>query len=287
MSSIKNEIITKDVSNNDEININQIKFQRNSIENGEGREQDLSKSNTNNEVNININSKTEQTLISKRKRKKQSKERIFRITKKKRHNCFSNDNNEKIIIKHFVNFFLNYINLVINEILRNNKINKKIDFKINHVIKSYISIDFITSKTVKDLLKFRLGDQNHTKQIKNTKQIDIHKKRHGKKYIMDIEKSIKENEKQIRKLKDIKNIDSQIKKLFETKILDIFKKYYVKNRVDLSSYGIDGTKLDMKNFQTYEMIRNKYKDSEKKLEIFDNLIENKFILKKFKTKRKK
>lgn len=286
MSSIKNEILAKAVSNNNETNINQIKFQGNSIENGEGKEQDLSKSNTNNEVNININSKTEQQLISKRKRKKLSKNRIFKITKKKPHNCFSNDNNAKIIIKHFVNFFLNYINLVINETLKNNKINKKIDFKINHVIKSYISTDFITSKTVEDLLKFKL-DQNHLNQKNNTKQINIYKKRHGKKYKIDIEKTIKENEKQIRKLKDYKNIDSQLKKLFETKIFDIFKKYYVNNRVDLSSYGIDGTKLDLKNFQTFEMIRNKYKDNEKKLEIFDNLIKDKFISIKFKIKRKK
>ena len=154
------------------------------------------------------------------------------------------------------------------------------------MIKSYITIDFITSKTVEDLLKFRLT-QNHKNQINNKEQINIYKKRHEK-YIIDIEKSVKANEKQIKKLKNIKNIYSQLDKLLKTKIIYIFKELYVKNKIDLSLYGIDGNNLDLdKKFETFEMIRNKYKDNEKKLQIFDNLIKNKFIAKKFKIKRKK
>ena len=106
------------------------------------------------------------------------------------------------------------------------------------MIKSYITIDFITSKTVEDLLKFRLT-QNHKNQINNKEQINIYKKRHEK-YIIDIEKSVKANEKQIKKLKNIKNIYSQLDKLLKTKIIYIFKELYVKNKIDLSLYGIDG-----------------------------------------------
>ena len=282
MSSIKNEINSIVITDNIGKNIHSIQFLGNPIENKERKEQDLSKSNTNNEVNININSKKRQKLISIRKRKMLCKKRIFKIIKKRRHNSFSNDNNAKIIIKHFVNFFLNFINLSINKALRKNdiNINKEINFKINFVIKSYISIDFITSKTVEDLLKFKL-EQNHINKIQKKRQINLYKKRHEKKYIINIEKSIKENEKQINKLKKIKNIDSQLDKLFKIKIIYIFKELYVKNKkenIDLSLYGFKGIKLDLeKNFQTFEIIRNKYKDNEKKLEIFDHLIKDKFI----------
>ena len=182
--------------------------------------------------------------------------------------------------------------LAINEILRINNINKKIDFKINYVIKSYISIDIITSKTVEDLLKFKLK-QNQKNQINNTEQIDMHMKRNEKKYNINIEKSIKENVKQIKNLKKIENVNSQLDNLFKTKIIKIFKDLYVENKkekIDLSVYGIDKIKLDLdKKFQTFEIIRNKYKDNEKKLGIFDNLIKNKFIEKPkvFTIKKKK
>ena len=284
MSSIKNEISEIVISDNIGTNIHQNKYQGNPIENEERKEQDLSKSNTNNEVNININSKKRQKLISIRKRKMLCKKRIFKIIKKRRHNSFSNDNNAKIIIKHFVNFFLNFINLAINEALRKNdiNINKEIKFKINSVIKHYISIDFITSKTVEDLI------------IQKTKQIYISKIRHEKKYIIDIEKSIKKNEKQIKKLKDIeKNADFRLDQLFKTKIICIFKELYAKNKkqnIDLSLYGIKGIKLNLdNNFQTFENIRNKYKDNKKKLEIFDYLIKHKFIFSpiNFKVKKNK
>ena len=286
MSSIKNEIRTKDISDNIGTNTHQIKFQGKHIDCEERKKQDLSKSNVNNEVNANINSKTRQELIKRKKKKRLRRERIFIINKRRRHNCFSNDNNVKIIIRHFVNFFLKYINLVINEELRKENINKKIDFKINYVIKNYISIDFITRKKVEDLLKFNLV-QNNKNQINNPKKINIYKKKHEKKYIIDIEKSVKENEKQIKKLKNIKNISSKLGKLFETKIIDIFQKSYAKNKINLSLYGINENNLDLSKFQTFEILRQKYKDIEKKLQIFDNLIKYEFIAKKFKTKRKK
>ena len=292
MSSTNNEIRTIAISDNNGTNIHQNKFQANPKENEERKEQDLSKSNTNNEVSKKINSKTIQKFIRKRKKQMLFKKRIFKIIKKRRHNSFSNDNNANIIIKHFVNFFLNFINLTINEILRINNINKKIDFKINFVLKSYISVDFITSKKVEDLLKFKL-QPNQKNQKNNTEQIDMHIKRNEKKYIIDVEKSIKENLKQIKILKNIENINSQLKNLFETKIIYIFKNLYVENKkekIDLSVYGIDKIKLDLdKKFQTFEIIRNKYKDNEKKLGIFDNLIKNKFIEKPkvFTIKKKK
>lgn len=293
MSSFKNEAKTKYISDNIETNIHQININGNPLKKEERKEQDLSKTNTNNEVNINNNSKTAQKSINKRKKKLLGKKRIFKIIKKRRHNSLSKDNNVKIIIKHFVNFFLNFINLAINEILRNNDINKKIDFKINYVIKSYINIDFIKSKTVEDLLKFNL-DENQNNHINNNNQIDIHKKRHKKKFIIDIEKSIKKNEKQIRILKNIKikKFDSQLDKLLRIQIIDIFKDLYVinkKQKIDLSLYEIDGIELDLNKIETFGMIRDKYKDNAKKLEIFDNIIKNKFIdePKMFKIKKRK
>ena len=57
MSSIKNEIKTKVISDNNGKSIHQFEFQGNPIENEERKEQDLSKSNANNEENISINSK--------------------------------------------------------------------------------------------------------------------------------------------------------------------------------------------------------------------------------------
>ena len=283
MSSIKNEISEIVISDNIGTNIHQNNNQGNPIENEERKEQDLSKSNTNNQVNININSKRRQQLISKRKRNMLYKKSEFKIIKKRRHNSFAKDNIANIIIKHFVNFFLNFINLAINEALRKNdiNINKEIKFKINSVIKHYISIDFITSKTVEDLI------------IQKTKQIYISKIRHEKKYIIDIEKSIKKNEKQIKKLKDIENVDFRFDQLFKTKIICIFKELYAKNKkqnIDLSLYGIKGIKLNLdNNFQTFENIRNKYKDNKKKLEIFDYLIKHKFIFSpiNFKVKKNK
>jgi hypothetical protein len=292
MSSTYNEIWKKDISYNNGTNIHQNIFQENPIENEDRKKQDLSKSDTNNEVSKKINTKIRQKFISKRIKQMLCKKRIFKIIKKRRHNTFSKDNNKTIIIKHFVNFFLNFINLAINEILRINNINKKIDFKINYVIKSYISIDIITSKTVEDLLKFKLK-QNQKNQINNTEQIDMHMKRNEKKYNINIEKSIKENVKQIKNLKKIENVNSQLDNLFKTKIIKIFKDLYVENKkekIDLSVYGIDKIKLDLdKKFQTFEIIRNKYKDNEKKLGIFDNLIKNKFIEKPkvFTIKKKK
>jgi hypothetical protein len=291
MSSTYNEIWKKDISYNNGTNIHQNIFQENPIENEDRKKQDLSKSDTNNEVSKKINTKIRQKFINKRIKQMLCKKRIFKIIKKRRHNTFSKDNNKTIIIKHFVNFFLNFINLAINEILRINNINKKIDFKINYVIKSYISIDIITSKTVEDLLKFKLK-QNQKNQINNTEQIDMHMKRNEKKYNINIEKSIKENVKQIKNLKKIENVNSQLDNLFKTKIIKIFKDLYVENKkekIDLSVYGIDKIKLDLdKKFQTFEIIRNKYKDNEKKLGIFDNLIKDKFIEKPmFRTKKEK
>lgn len=293
MSSFKNEAKTKDISDYIETNIHQININGNPLKKEERKEQDLSKTNTINEVNINNNSKTSQKSINKRKKKLLRKKRIFKIIKKRRHNSLSKDNNVKIIIKHFVNFSLNFINLAINEILRNNDINKKIDFKINYVIKSYISIDFIKSETVEDLLKFNLNE-NQNNHINNNNQINIHKKRHKKKFIIDIEKSIKKNEKQIRILKNIKikKFDSQLDKLLRIQIIDIFKDLYVinkKQKIDLSLYEIDGIELDLNKFETFGMIRDKYKDKAKKLEIFDNIIKNNFIdePKMFKIKKSK
>ena len=57
--------------------------------------------------------------------------------------------------------------------------------------------------------------------------------------------------------------------MFKTKVICIFNEIYIKNKkkeIDLSIYGINGVKIDLdENYQTFEMIKKKYKDNEKKI----------------------
>ena len=112
---------------------------------------------------------------------------------------------------------------------------------------------------------------------KPTNQINDITKINNKK-IKFTKNTISKNEKQI---KDIKNISSLFDKLFKTKVICIFNEIYIKNKkkeIDLSIYGINGLKIDLdENYQTFEMIKEKYKDNEKKLKIFERIINDKFV----------
>jgi hypothetical protein len=138
------------------------------------------------------------------------------------------------------------------------------------MLKSYIKIKDITTKTVEDLLKFKL-DEKPINQVNDITKINNHK-------IKSTNNTIEKNEKQI---KDIKSISSLFDNLFKTKVICIFNEIYIINKkkeIDLSICGINGIKIDLdENYQTFDMIKKKYKDNEKKLKIFERIIKDKFI----------
>ncbi len=257
MSNIINEAESL-VSNNVDTYKNQIKLPGQLIEK---KEEKLSSSCISRELNTFNSSKESQILIKNENKKMLGRKRIFKIFKQKRHNGYDYDNNAKIIIKHFVNFFLQFINYVINEGIRNKHINKIVKFEINYILKGYIKINDITTKTVEDLLKFKL-DKKPKSQNNDITKINIPK-------IKPTKNTISKNEKQIKELKDIKIISSLFDELFKTKVICIFNEIYIKNKkkeIDLSIYGINGVKIDLdENYQTFEMIKKKYKDNEKKI----------------------
>ena len=263
------------VSNNADIYKNQIKLPVLSIKRKEKKEEEeVSKSCIDRELNTFNNSKETQILSKNENKSMLGRRRIYKIFKQKRHNGFAYDNNAKIIIKHFITFFLQFINTVINEGIRNKNINKVIKFEIDYVLKSYIKICDITNKTIEDLLIFKL-DKKSKNQINDKTKINIHKIKNNK-------NTIAKNENQIKEIKNIKSIGSLFDKLFKTKVIDLFNDIYVKNKknnIDLSKYGIDGKIINLdKSYQTFEMIKEKYKDNEKKLKIFESIIKEKFIV---------
>ena len=269
MANIINEA-ERLVSNNVDTNQNQIKLPGELIEKKEKKKKKEYKSYISSELNTFNSSKETQNLLKNENKKMLGRKRIFKIFKQKRHNGFSYDNNAKIIIKHFVTFFLQFINFVINEGIRNKHINKIVKFEINYKLKGYIKINDITTRTVEQLLMFKL-DKKPTNQINDITKINNKK-------IKFTKNTISKNEKQI---KDIKNISSLFDKLFKTKVICIFNEIYIKNKkkeIDLSIYGINGLKIDLdENYQTFEMIKEKYKDNEKKLKIFERIINDKFV----------
>jgi hypothetical protein len=268
MSKIKNEA-ERLVSNNSDTYKNQIKLPGQLMEKKEKKEEKVSKSCISRELNT-CNSKEKQILIKDENKKMLGRKRIYKIFKQKRHNGLAYDNNAKIIIKHFVTFFLKFINAIINKGIRNKSINKIVKFEINYILKSYIKINDITNRTVENLLKFKL-DEKPANQIKDITKLNNHK-------IKSTKNTLEKNEKQI---KEIKSISSLFDNLFEAKVIYIFNEIYIKNKkkeIDLSIFGINGMKIDLdENYQTFEMIKKKYKDNEKKLKIFERIINDKFI----------
>ena len=215
MSKIKNEA-ERLVSNNSDTYKNQIKLPGQLMEKKEKKEEKVSKSCISRELNT-CNSKERQILIKDENKKMLGRKRIYKIFKQKRHNGLAYDNNAKIIIKHFVTFFLQFINVIINKGIRNNNINKIVKFEINYILKSYIKINDITTKTVEELLKFKL-DEKPKNQINNKTKINNHK-------IKSTKNTIEKNEKQ---LEDIKSISSLFDNLFNTKVICIFNEIYIK-----------------------------------------------------------
>lgn len=215
------------------------------------------------------------------------KKKIFKANKnkkKKRHDCYAFDNNNKIIIKHFVNFFLNFINLSITKGI-NKKIGKNckncnndnFEFKIGYKLKERINVEDITTKTVEQFLKF--NPKNN--KINRIKKLDISKNSNMK--FKDIKTSKNYNDLVFEKIKKDENLGTSFDNLFKAKVLDLFNDLYIKNRkdIDLIKYGIEGIKLNLieneKKYETYDMLKKKYEKNPKKIEIFDNLISTKFV----------
>ena len=225
------------------------------------------------------------------------KRKFFRVNKgiKKKHDSYAIDNNITIIIKHFVTFFLDFMSLAVNKgisLKTNLKVtnNREIQFVMNYKIKRNIYIEDIKTKTVEDLLKIKENSKTYKKNKK--KIVEIQKNNEQLKLKKDIIIQKESNEEKLNEIKKEENLGSSFDKLFRTPIIDIFKEIYIKNKkeLDLEIYGIKNIKLDLNNnqkkYQAYEKLKEKYIKDKKKLEIFDNLIDNKFIPSTQKSKQK-
>ena len=289
-------------STNIELNSNQNYNQEKKVK--EGKKNEGLQNNINSELNSQNNSLSLELIVNQNngrdnltKKFLRKKRKFFRVNKGiiKKHDSYAQDNNITIIIKHFVRFFLDFMNLAVNKgisLKTNLKVTnkKEIQFVMNYKIKGNIYIEDIKTKTVEDLLKIK---ENNKTSKKNKKKIgEIQKNNDQLKLKKDIIVQKESNEEKLNEIKKEENLGSSFDKLFKTQIIDIFKDIYIKNKkeIDLEIYGIKNIKLDLNNnqkkYQTYEKLKEKYIKDKKKLEIFDNLIDNKFVLSTQKSKQK-
>lgn len=289
-------------STNTEPNSNQNYNQEKKIK--EDKKNEVLKNYVNSELNSQNNSLSLDLIVTQNngrenltKKFLRKKRKFFRVNQgiKKKHDCYAQDNNITIIIKHFVTFFLDFMNLAVNKgisLKTNLKVdnNKEIKFEMNYKIKGNIYIEDIKTKTVEELLKIK--EKNKTYKNSKKKIAEIQKNNENLKLKKDIIIQKEANEERINEIKKEENLGSSFDKLFKTPIIDIFKEIYIKNKkeIDLEIYGIKNIKLDLNNnqkkYQAYEKLKEKYIKDKKKLEIFDYLIYNKFIPSNQKSKPK-
>ena len=206
------------------------------------------------------------------------KRKFFRVNRDinitKKHDCYAQDNNITIIIKHFVTFFLDFINLAVEKgiSLKSNLQainNKEIKFEMNYKIKGNINIEDIKTKSIEDILKIK--EKNKAYKNKKEKIGEIQKNNVELKIKKDIIIQKEANEEKLKEIKKEKNLGSSFNKLFKAPIIDIFKEIYYNNKkeIDLEIYGIKNIKLDLNNnqkkYQTYEKLREKYIKDKKKV----------------------
>lgn len=289
-------------STNTEPNSNQNYNQEKKVK--EDKKNEVLKNYVNSELNSQNNSLSQDLIVTQNngrenlaKKFLRKKRKFFRVNQdiKKKHDCYAQDNNITIIIKHFVTFFLDFMNLAVNKgisLKTNLKVdnNKEIKFEMNYKIKGNIYIEDIKTKTVEELLKIK--EKNKTYKNNKKKIEEIQKNNGNLKLKKDIIIQKEVNEEQLNEIKKEENLGSSFDKLFKTPIIDIFKEIYIKNKkeIDLEIYGIKNIKLDLNNnqkkFKAYEKLKEKYKKDKKKLEIFDYLIYNKFVPSNQKSKQK-
>ena len=289
-------------STNTEPNSNQNYNQEKKIK--EDKKNEVLKNYVNSELNSQNNSLSLDLIVTQNngrenltKKFLRKKRKFFRVNQgiKKKHDCYAQDNNITIIIKHFVTFFLDFMNLAVNKgisLKTNLKVdnNKEIKFEMNYKIKGNIYIEDIKTKTVEELLKIK--EKNKTYKNSKKKIAEIQKNNENLKLKKDIIIQKEANEERINEIKKEENLGSSFDKLFKTPIIDIFKEIYIKNKkeIDLEIYGIKNIKLDLNNnqkkYQAYEKLKEKYIKDKKKLEIFDYLIYNKFVPSNQKSKQK-
>ena len=289
-------------STNTEPNSNQNYNQEKKVK--EDKKNEVLKNYVNSELNSQNNSLSLDLIVTQNngrenltKKFLRKKRKFFRVNQgiKKKHDCYAQDNNITIIIKHFVTFFLDFMNLAVNKgisLKTNLKVdnNKEIKFEMNYKIKGNIYIEDIKTKTVEELLKIK--EKNKTYKNSKKKIAEIQNDNENLKLKKDIIIQKEVNDERLNEIKKEENLGSSFDKLFKTPIIDIFKEIYIKNKkeIDLEIYGIKNIKLDLNNnqkkYKAYEKLKEKYIKDKKKLEIFDYLIYNKFVPSNQKSKQK-
>ena len=234
-----------------------------------------------NDINANINNinlNFEHNNLNKTNKElniSEQKDKIFKVNYRNTHDGEAQDNVKQCIITSFINFFINFINFIVGKKLNTNK---EI-FHISYQLKSKIKIKNILELTVKQLLLIE-------SQIKTQNDKD-----NNKKYNID-----NSNLNQINKIRGI--IGSSLDKLFETPVINLFKDIYAKNdfknqnekEIDLKIYGVEGIIFKLTDqIPTYEKLKENNKDNQKKINLMDEIVNQKIINPKkelFKVKKK-
>ena len=234
-----------------------------------------------NDINGNINNinlNYEQNNLNKTNKElnlSEQKDKIFKVNYRNTHDGEAQDNVKQCIITSFINFFINFINFIVGKKLNTDKEL----FHISYQLKSKIKIKNILELTVKQLLLIE-------SQIKTQNEKDNHKK-----YNID-----NSNLNQINKIRSI--IGSSLDKLFETPVIKLFKDIYANNNfknqnekeIDLKIYGVEGIIFKLTDqIPTYEKLKENNKDNQKKINLMDEIVNQKIINPKkelFKVKKK-
>jgi hypothetical protein len=283
-NNINEEDTNKNAFSNIEQNIyeNNIKLISKELEKDEKESKEILHriSDKNNNLNI-ININYEQKNLKKPNEKVNNssielKDKIFKVNYRNIHDGDAPDNIKQSIVTNFINFFIIFINYIVGKKLNTDD---KI-FHISYQLKSKIKIEDIIELTVKELLLFE--PQKKTKNNEGDNKIE------NKENIDNINQFNKIN----------KRIGTSLNKLFDTPVINLFKDIYAKNDfenqnekiIDLKIYGVDGIQFILNdNIPTYEKLKESNKDNKRKINIMDEIVNQKIINHKkvmFKIKKK-
>jgi hypothetical protein len=256
----------QDTNNNREVNKNDNKFQKN-LEEPENPLNKKELHSLNNKVQSNILNEKKilfpDTTNRGEKNKiksnisnpnENSENKIFKVIYRPTHNCHAKDNIRQSIVTSFINFLLSFINNIVFK-----KLNKKGIFIIGCEIKTKIKLADIKKLKVKEILTFQ------SKNIINNKNEEL------------IQEIIKQ--------------DSSLNKILEIPAIFLFKDiYYNKEKIkqiDLKKYEIEGLNFEInEEIQTYEKLKESFKDNQTKVKIMDEVIQNFVSPQKFNISKK-